>query len=740
MTATEAAEAHKEAKGMKLRTVLLFGLLLSACAQAQFEGDSRLDRKITFRAEAESVRAVLKRLTDETGVSLSSANALDEDLLVLYVRERPLKETLTILADHFGWTWEKRDDGYHLRQTKEARDEEERLRNEAILRPYLEVRNRLRKRLEEVSSPEAIERKRKEMVQLRAQAKLLAEEGRLQESWQLSARIDLLEGLVDPWQRLSRIAFANLTPGQLMELDFRGRIVLSTHPTLAQHPIQAPKEALRAVAQHVAESNRRFFARVEKEERLELIERASLRPMSPDEIVRLRLVFEHGETSPGIYDMNLGLRVAYWNSRGQMWSPFGGSGGWPEFPPGRRTPPPITERETNRLDGVHVRGEAFDSAVGTFARGGSSMGGSAWKAFMQAGSKTDPLSGVAKTLIAIAAASGVSLIADSYDEHRYAYSRPAAQARTAGDLFDFAVSALKADRNLDGDWVRARTRDWALARYSTVPRSVLFSVRDQTRRQQGMTLNQLAALAVDVNDNQARSPFLQIIGQQWDRMNRGAPLYTLRFWHTVGDSGRRALRSGQPIEFLRLPPEPKAHLTEAVYRLGLGSGTEPAYDPEEASVFEWADGLWMDYGNVHDDGSYKEGEVTQILPNGPPGSATVELRNVQHQGLCVQSEAPYYSFMSTSYFAYLESDIWGNNPPSLTESKVKFATFDRYFFTLRLTPEYVRGVYLRAATSDPSKPFFAYSELPEAFRQRIERAKEIVKQKFGGMVLPAPSS
>jgi hypothetical protein len=96
-----------------------------------FAGDDRLVARHPLRVVGQPLREVLAGLTQKTGIPLTASAAVAEDKVVLFVQDRPLGQTLNVLARFFRFTWLR--DGkpgeytYTLTQTirqKRAEDEE----------------------------------------------------------------------------------------------------------------------------------------------------------------------------------------------------------------------------------------------------------------------------------------------------------------------------------------------------------------------------------------------------------------------------------------------------------------------------------------------------------------------------------------------------------------------------------------------------------------------------------------
>jgi hypothetical protein len=111
-----------------------------ASAQAPWEGDARLDRRVTVEAEGIPMRGLLARLSEITGVALSARGGIEEDKVIVFERRRPLRELLADVAALFDATWERVQDSasaparYELFLGRKAQNWASALAREAMIR------------------------------------------------------------------------------------------------------------------------------------------------------------------------------------------------------------------------------------------------------------------------------------------------------------------------------------------------------------------------------------------------------------------------------------------------------------------------------------------------------------------------------------------------------------------------------------------------------------------------------
>ncbi|MCH8273861.1 MAG: hypothetical protein IH851_03645 [Armatimonadetes bacterium] len=707
---------------MKALGIMSSLLIASACAQAQFEGDARLEKAVSVRAEAETVRVVLKRLSEDIGVRLAASGALEDDLIVLLAKDRPAREILTIIAEHFDWTWKKEDDGYRLYQTVSSRREEQWQLETLIVRPYLEAQKRARERLEEAGKAER-EQVEKEIEWLE---EAYAEQRRGRnvitqgsEIDRLRRKITELRALLDPWTRCADTFLLSLGPSRFLELDRRQRLVFALRPTPSQYalPIRQSELAELIVA-----------AVAYREDRIRQIEESSgrtptgVRRFSAADVANVRITVSF----PNLYSRpsaDFDIRVEMFDADGVRLTASRGF----DLEPYRRPRygwdllEEAPKREKNRLDDTPATVELRVLLDRQDQYGNLRVILEARAAFLKGTSDRDPLTGYGTLLTAIAEGGDTAIIADVYDYHSLASGGIRVEKTTVGDLLDTVCGAMRADWRLDGGWVKVRTREWPLYRYATVPRRLLLGTRDLYLKQVGITLDQAAAVAAGVNDYQADSPVLVgILGWIWV-VGGAVKLPTLRLWDAIGVTGRGLLSEGGRLEYRRLTPQAKARFGEVVYlsnTLIYAAGDIITDDPDEIADLAWARAAWGT-GALEAKGDQ---EITQLLPSGPLPDSTVELYQVDRLALFLKPESDRFKFYNFQNFAGSSTrEGWRER---MYSQQCKPAVFGKHMFTFRPGPGVVRGVVLRSAIGDPNVPFGPFSALAEGLRQKIARYEE----------------
>jgi hypothetical protein len=104
---------------------------LQATAQpADLSQDPLLQRRITVWLKMEPLRDALRTIGKQTGVALRCQDAIAEEKVAIFVRERPAHEILTQLAGALRYAWRKDEDAYVLYVPDETRQAEEKAARE----------------------------------------------------------------------------------------------------------------------------------------------------------------------------------------------------------------------------------------------------------------------------------------------------------------------------------------------------------------------------------------------------------------------------------------------------------------------------------------------------------------------------------------------------------------------------------------------------------------------------------
>jgi hypothetical protein len=763
-----------------VRRILFLVLVMSVVLPGvtQVEWDARLNKEVSLRVEVGSIGGVLKQISEETGVQLQAERDISEDLLVLVARA-PAREILEKIGEHFGWSWRLAGDTYVLYRSEEARKKEEQLFRDDLLKPYRD-RQEVARKLRQTARETPLEELKKELEQLEARmgepmvGEGVAAEAGVYRPTPRDIRRQFLLSVLSPMDQLSAEAFLSLDEDALYELALRHRLVLSTHPTVAQRPLKVPADLLSAGVAYICEqvnSRRELIAKIFPKEKVSFID--------PKEVAVVRLVFEHDSfyfrqsvfeqffvgkehIMSGLEDIRFELlssdgRVLY-NALGRfdfvrdLLGPF-----W------KRSDDYISsfivERERKRARNALDEKDLDVSRIpgfGLFPDIDDSFGGAvieiqSWRSqprrlwrLMDEGK--DPLSLVGEFLTGVAEQAGVFLISDLYDVHERRYwggSRFRIQHLKVGEVLDRFCQGLKSQWTLSGNWVGIRTEDWALARRGTVPRSLFFYAVKECRQKGGLSLDETARLLRQLND-------FQVWSLIWYTLDRYSPclrpkpcdyLYAFRFWDAIGPQAREALRQGQTLVYGTLSPEARMYLWEAVSRMPtvyFKPGSD-LIDPDDISDENW---MRMRWGRRElagrADGEGYDLEITQIYPRGIPLDAQISALFNERRGVFwkfvmgddggVIERLIFSRFGSIGWF-HLDDD------EEFLDSVFKLALREVVMLSLDGGPLRTWGWYLESAYAHPLYPnWMKVRDMPEDWKRALEiireRARELYKDRI----------
>jgi hypothetical protein len=104
---------------------IALGWLQATAQPAELSQDPLLQRRITVWLKMEPLRDALRTIGKQAGVALRCQDAIAEEKVAIFVRERPAHEILTQLAGALRYAWRKDEDAYVLYVPDETRQAEE---------------------------------------------------------------------------------------------------------------------------------------------------------------------------------------------------------------------------------------------------------------------------------------------------------------------------------------------------------------------------------------------------------------------------------------------------------------------------------------------------------------------------------------------------------------------------------------------------------------------------------------
>ena len=104
--------------------------LQATAKPAELSQDPLLQKRITVWLKMEPLRDALRTIGKQAGIALRCQDAIAEEKVAIFVRERPAHEILTQLAGALRYAWRKDEGAYVLYVPDETRQAEEQLRRQ----------------------------------------------------------------------------------------------------------------------------------------------------------------------------------------------------------------------------------------------------------------------------------------------------------------------------------------------------------------------------------------------------------------------------------------------------------------------------------------------------------------------------------------------------------------------------------------------------------------------------------
>jgi hypothetical protein len=95
-------------------------LLLGSSGTPPIESDSRLFKAHTLWERSIDLAQLVERASDLTGLKLTVAPTVQDERAILFVKDKPIGQTLAKLADCLELSWRSTKDGYELYRDKDA--------------------------------------------------------------------------------------------------------------------------------------------------------------------------------------------------------------------------------------------------------------------------------------------------------------------------------------------------------------------------------------------------------------------------------------------------------------------------------------------------------------------------------------------------------------------------------------------------------------------------------------------
>lgn len=640
------------------------------CAMAQTglpADDSRLDARVTVSHPVATIETFLDDLSGRIGVRLKADVAVKDDLIILRVKDVPARELMERVSKHFDWSWSAEDGGYVLYQSKEQKEREEKAYKEQYVEPLRRAQAEAARLLQEAEGKEGeLRRQYREMERLLADPGLSPEERG--ELWWARERLKAQSTAVG---RLALKLLTAMTFEQFRELHEVGVLVYAITPNAAQHSMGDAVPLGREAMQ-------------------EVLAEAGLAEGSGTELL---LWFS---SDGGLWpDTRSDAHVSIVGAGGQEIAHeyvlipvvHGASGGVAStLLSGRRLSSPLVEELLRAFDGAPTRNAAVELSLKWFLPGTSTM----------------PQQGHTELAVAIVEELGFNLLTDLRDGPWWG---DAMRSRDAGLLLDFLYPR---GWRLDGNWVTARSPQWALRRASSIPVDQERQIRDAYFRNGGFSLDEAGQLAARYSDDQ----ILNSIGPYFVRPALRPALAALRFLHSLGTPLRQMHENGAPVPVVRLSPVQR----RLARRVMLSNVT---FGPERYGEYRY------DFNRRR---NISPAIMTELMPVGVPGDAEVVL--VSSEGLAVQRQAVTPDGKPTgllytepaSTFA-LQAAFREREVPSALRHLVRTATQEMYLVVIHFGDLRIGSAEVSLFRWDPNAPFVSADQLPEQVKRAIEEAR-----------------
>jgi hypothetical protein len=519
-------------------STVIAGLLLSG-SDVAYLSDARLDQLVEVRAAAVSAPNLCRALSVDAPVRLQAHSALGEELVVLFAKNRPLKDVMQTIAKHFDWRWTATPEGYMLNLSeawlKEARDGVRNYHLRRMRADQEEAALNLQMRQPDWS---ALQR---QVIEARNQ---VFEVG-IMDDYKRFAALRQRMRLFDP---IAEQLLLEMSDDQLV-LASTGKLIFSTAPVgrqerLPSRAMARAREVLAALPKLAGEAQQMFvealrnYRHGDPPEEDEYLPDWADRHVRPDEQLELVIRFVEGawEASvlSGTEEVGSGQR-----SYGSEWDHTYEAEDQPlpmpaDLPARFHNPPPDSEPLRSAAAALH-RSQTNPTL-------------------------TEPLQPMASVMLLLAEAADFAFIADAFDPTWLSTSYPemSSLAQTLARL----ARELSSDWAESGGWISFRTRDWSYQREAHTPRTILAEAARLGKRGTGMSLDEQAYFASKLNLRQAGTYVIDVVSGTWTILDESPTLYLLKFWHELAPNLKQALRNGQVGDVRALPATARHWLEE----------------------------------------------------------------------------------------------------------------------------------------------------------------------------------
>lgn len=725
-----------------MNTVLLASLALVAPVGRVQD----VSQRVTFAAPPGRASVVLKKLGEQTGITLETSNQTKDEVLLLNFKEIPMKEVMDRIATVSNADWRAEGAGFRLTRSSDKQNDTVRAELEART---IAVEKALREALDrQAKLPAWSEAELKKLVDLQQNHRDQLNKPMDGTTFRIVDNAKLTEQA--PGGRVVIALLGAIGAQKLAPIAVGDRVVYALNPTRMQKAL--PSNALRLVNQYV-EQQRQFADATKKRTTNEDGRVMIIQGMSGPEMGNgdpalgvgqaLLVLNRFGETLRAnltVADRNGDtIANASWNI--QVPLPTGRA---VETDPAIELSPLGLEfakaaAGANGRNGPGGRAIAVrmvsTSPGGTFTLDNSQSTppvaiSDALRAFLLRPEENDPQALITgDALTQIAAKTNKNLIASLPDSAIMPLARRFANERvTIPALLGWmgASAGLRIDSS--DQWLQVSALAPATTRTQAVSRTGLGKLLRAIQSQGYARLNDLAGLAnaqakaVAFMDYDGQALRLINAGAASNAMNALAEPHTLRLYSTLTPAQQNVLGNGGAISLNQLSGPQRTYIATDVFTSGDGPQVNQPNGPQGAARF-------LGFGSVKQ-------ERTQVLPEGLPANGLFRV-NTQRQssayGIDSKSGAAGIvtpSALASSQFFGERSDLQflGGAPKYdqfLPAQQVS------YTFNYQFTENVSLTRQLNDATIETKATKVGFDGLPNEFKQQVTAMLESMRNGFG---------
>jgi len=528
---------------------------------------------------------------------------------------------------------------------------------------------------------------------------------------------------LSPAGRLSIAAVGMLSAAQIADVDQGERIVYSSNPTKAQRPL--PGDLSKVIQRYVVEQN--LYSKALRTVASSSAWQNSMSPLlaraAPKMPSGLLLCTAH---SP--YNPNLTVEVMLLDSTGKFLTQVRTL---LDLDAPNPTLPPIKEGKVS----LSPYAQRFYYAMQQLTKGKTFIDDPVLMGQMEYPEKNDPLSFIAADGL-LGVSEGKNLIAcipdDGLSEPMFTSMEP-----------DGKLNLAKFSGWLNGECVVKQEADWLVAtptfpvqnRELRVDRSTIGPFFRQARKNNGASLDGILDLLPKVPARYTETLIPYVAFFLLPDLNSAIDdgnIELLRVLGRLGPQQRQGVLAGNPIRVSQMNLASHVDLNHLIYRadspISISSSSPSGEDGFEESLAT---------------------EVTSALPNGVPESAQFTVQVVSSDVVIADggdSPASGYHPLSAwslgSMLARAEHADPTDKREQVTIEKYRFGHSRRYDLKLEVSENISLEGQLNENNIPRDKPSVVFDQLPQAFRDAVEKARAEVRKQAreqGGGKAPPPN-